>query len=208
MSVKRLAGILIALSLCLSGCLSAGEAPIGTVAPSEATTESTQPPTTLPEVTLPDYVEVFREGEVSKIPVETVRGTVGNYLIAMEPEYFVFTPRETADFFTYENWPGDMAVYFCISGYAETDPQVFLEDMIGLNDQLYQAVNIEETTIGSYPATAIYLRDYQEDPAYQKHIFFIRCDSGNYLLEAQFTSEMYEGLYAIMQALFDTFTVF
>lgn len=200
---------LLSVLLCLSGCLSTfgivSTAPASAL--SSATAELTVPPeTTLPAVTLPDHVEVFREGEVSQIPVETVMGTVGDYLIANDPEYFVFTAHETVDMFSHENWSGDMAVYFCISDYAKNDTDEFISDIIRQYGSLYRAIDLEDTTIGGYPATAVYLRDYRENPAYQNHVFLIQCGDENYVLEAQFTAEMYEGLYAIMWALFDTFT--
>lgn len=200
---------LLSVPLCLSGCLSTfgivSTAPAS--APSSAAAELTVPPeTTLPAVTLPDHVDVSREGEVSQIPVETVRGSVGDYLIAIDPEYFVFVAQETVDTFSYENWTGDMAVYFCISRYTKNDPDEFISDTIRQYGSQYRAIDLEDTTIGGYPATAVYLRDYRENPAYQNHVFLIRCGDENYVLETQFTAEMYEGLYAIMWALFDTFT--
>lgn len=206
MKRKIFAGILsiLTISSCLSGCLSSTERM--PFLPT-ATTESTQPPvTTVPPVTLPDYVEVFREGEASNIPVETVRGTVGDYLIAIDPEYFVFTPHETVDMFSYEDWGGDMAVFFCISDYTGNDPDGFTSDVIQQYGSSYQGIDLADTTIAGYPATAVYLRDHRENPAYQNHIFLIQCGSKNYILQAQFVAEMYEGLYAIMRALFDTFT--
>lgn len=209
MRTKTIATVFALLMLCLSGCLpTTGSQHSETVPVQEnPTMESTIPPeTTEPPVTLPDYVTVFREGEASEIPVETVRGTVGDYLIAIDPEYFVFTSHETVDMFSYENWDDDMAVFFCISNYAKEDPEEFISDVIQQHDQMYQGIDLGDTTIGGYPATAVYLRDYRENPAYQKHVFLIQCGSENYVLEAQFTHEMYEGLYAIMQALFDTFT--
>jgi len=208
MRFQRIVTCLVALTLCLGlfGCMASQE--VHSPASTTATTvpETTAPPTTLPAVTLPDHVEVFREGESSQIPVETVQGTVGDYLIAIDPEYFTFSSHETVDMFSYDGWDYDMPVYFCVSAYEKEDPQEFIDDVIGQFGSQYQAIDLEDTTIGSYRATAVYLRRCTENTDYHKHVFLIDCGAQKYILEAQFVTEMYEGLYAIMRALFDTFT--
>lgn len=196
----------MALLFCLAGCTSTAGTPAGTVPSTTAVPETTLPPTTAAPPEMPEYVEVFREGEVSRIPVVTVDGTVGNYRIAMDPEYFTFLPGETADLFSCEVWDGE--VFFAISAYNSADAQKFVTDTVTHLGHMYQAVNIGDTTIGTYPATGVYLERSRENPEFNRHVFLIDCGDARYILEAQFTTEMYEGLYAIMRALFDTFRAY
>lgn len=196
----------MALLFCLAGCPSTAGTPAGTAPSTTATPETTLPPVTAALPAMPEYVEVSREGEVSRIPVVTVDGTVGNYRIAMDPEYFTFLPGETADLFSCEIWDGE--VYFAISAYHGGDTQQFLNDIIDQFGRMYKAVDVEDVTIGGYPSTGVYLRQNKNEPDFNKHIFLIDCGDAQYILEAQFTTEMYEGLYAIMRALFDTFRAY
>ena len=105
--MKRFCSLMLA-ALLLAGC--APMHPIADTAPPQTTVPTTQAVETTAATTLPPetiqatepqqyYVEVFREGEADQIPVEMVRGTVGNYTIAMDPEYFVFHPQQTLDLF-------------------------------------------------------------------------------------------------------------
>ena len=208
---------LILVALCLAGC--APMHPIADTAPplppENPTTEATTQPATQPAVqpaeiiptTEPQqfFVEVFREGESSQIPVEIVQGTVGSYTIAMDPEYFTFHPQEAVDLFSYDAWEEGPGVFYAISDYRDdADPQQFAADTTEQYAPLFASCSTEETTLGGYPATAVYLSNFALDSAYQYHIFLINCDGNYYLLEASFTFEMYEGLYAIMRACFDT----
>lgn len=194
------------LLLCLTGCPSTVHTPGDTTPPSTAALETTLAPTTVAVPTMPDYVEVFREGEVSRIPVVSVDGTVGNYRIAIDPEYFTFLPQETVDLYACEIW--DAEVYFAISAYDTADTQQFITRIVDQFGHLYQAVDIADTTIGGYTATGVYLQRSRENPDFNKHVFLIDCGEVQYILETQFTTEMYEGLYAIMRALFDTFRAY
>lgn len=200
---------IFALLVCLSSCQStSNNLGSNTTMPVTVTPTVTVPPTTVPQVTLPEFVEVSREGEVSQIPVVTVFGTVGDYCITMDPEYFTFSAHETVDMFAYDTWPGESPVFFCISAYEKGDAQQFVADMESQFRHQYQSFDVEDTTIGAYDATAVYLQSFKDDPAYNKHIFLIHCGEDMYILETQFVTEMYEGLYAIMRALFDTFTAY
>ena len=58
-----------------------------------------------------------------------------------------------------------------------------------------------------HDALAVYLQNENSDPSYQMHFFVIECDGGSVIIETQFISEMYEGLYAIMRECFNTFTM-
>jgi len=46
-----------------------------------------------------------------------------------------------------------------------------------------------------------------DSPSNQLHFFIIPTDGGCIVIEAQFDFEMYEGLYRIMLALFDTLKI-
>ena len=168
---------------------------------------------TTPEETIPAtepveaYVEVWREGEISRIPVEIIHGTVGDYTIAMDPEYFTFTAHETVDMFGYDSWPGEQPVYFAISRYESAyDPAQFAADMLDQFEADYASWDPDALTVGQYSATALYLNSSLDAPDYNRHIFLIDCGGERYLIETEFCLEMYEGLYPIMRALFDTFT--
>ena len=164
-----------------------------------------EPPTTAPTEPSQAYVEVFREGEASQIPVEIVEGSVGPYTIAMDPEYFTFQPQETAELFSYDAWDDGPGVFYAISDYRDdADPAAFLQDALKQFAPLFASSSSEETSIGGYPATAIYLNDFELDPEYQYHLFLVNCQGNYYTIECSFTFEMYEGLYAIMRACFDT----
>ena len=208
---------LILTVLFLAGC--APMHPIADTAPplvTEApTTEAAAQPATQPAVQpaaiIPDteprqfFVEVFREGERSQIPVEIVQGTVGSYTIAMDPEYFTFHPQETVDLFSYDAWTEGPGVFYAVSDYRDdVDLLQFVADTTNQYAPLFTSCSTQEITLAGFPATAIYLESFLLDADYQYHIFLVNCQGNYYLIEASFTMEMYEGLYAIMQACFET----
>ncbi len=145
------------------------------------------------------YIEVMREGEANIIPVEIAKGTVGKYTIAYDPEYFVFSSEESVDRFIYESWGDNPSVYYNVT-ICNTDAEAFISDKKASNGEPYYEF---ETLIGNYKAKAIYF----ESDNICLHYYVIDCENAAYVIEAQFVTEMYEGLYAIMQALFDTFTI-
>ena len=105
---------------------------------------TTQSPT---EESKADFVEVMREGETQQIPVVFVDGKVGSYTIAMDPEYFTFLPRETVDLFSYEEWPGDGAIYYAISAYqGEYDADAFIAECRAQFESQYESCTTESTT--------------------------------------------------------------
>ena len=61
--------------------------------------------------------------------------------------------------------------------------------------------------MGGYDAFAVYLDGNNNIPDYNMHYFIIPTDSGCIVIESQFSIEMYEGLYQIMRALFDTIKI-
>ena len=209
--------VLLAAMLLLAGCAQDVQPPATTAAPTaEPTTAPTAAPTTVPPETTADthttepvqeYLEVFREGESSLIPVEIVRGSVGNYTMAMDPEYFTYYPQETADLFSYDTWGGPPAVFYSVSDYRDdATVQEFIDSATEQFAHDYEGCTVEEIMIGNYPATAIWFSGRKDAPDYQMHLYLVDCDGSLYLIEAGFVMEMYEGLYAIMRACFDTFT--
>lgn len=202
-SLVMIGALLLSLCACQSGSGSSTTVPSESTA-AETTAATTQPPETEPVLS---YVEVFREGESSQIPVQIIHGTVGDYTIAMDPEYFTFHAQETVDLFLYEDWEGTQAVAYSVSDYADNvTAGEFIDSMAAQFGHLYDSYTAEQTTIGAYDATVVCFSDYKEDPAYQMHAYLVNCNGNYYLIEATFVFEMYEGLYAIMRALFDTFT--
>lgn len=209
--MKKLLSLIAVLMIlfALSGCQSSE--PLETVPSTETqtipATEPTVPPTEAETVPAPAFVEVWREGEVSQIPVEMVRGTVGPYTMAMDPAYFTHIPQETVDLFAYEAWPGEQAVYYAVSAYEDGyDPEQFIADIRAQFESSYESWYAEETAIGQYPATLVCLERQLDAPAYYRQIFLVDCGDTRYVIETQFYVEMFEGLCAIMRALFDTFT--
>lgn len=153
------------------------------------------------------YIEVSREGVVEKIPVETVRVVNFDTTIAMDPEYFTHKVYEGVDTFTYDAWEGDASVYYSVyADDAHTPEQLanLLQQTYAAN---YKSVHTENTRVGSYDAVAVYFDGSTVTPDYNLHYFIIPTDSGCMVIEAQFTFEMYEGLYKIMLSLFDTLKI-
>ena len=214
--MRKLCSLLL-IALLLTGCATMEPTPdtVPTLATEAPTVQATAPPTTQPatqpvettQATEPQqfYVEVFREGEADQIPVEIVRGTVGNYTIAMDPEYFTFYSQETVDLFSYDAWTDAPGVFYAVSDYRDdVDPQQYLADAIAQYAPLFNSYSTQEVTLAGFPATAIFLEGFLMDPSYQYHSYLVNCDGNYYLIEASFTMEMYEGLYAIMRACFET----
>lgn len=167
----------------------------------------TAPTTTAPSVTEPvvQYVEVWREGEVSQIPVQVITGQAGSYTIAIDPEYFTFLPQDGSDLFSYEAWGSEQPVYFRIHLYEGAyDPAAFLSQDTPAS---YEQTGSQSLTVAGFPATLVSMAGTGEAAGYCLHRFLLDCGVVRYCIEARFSMEMYEGLYAIMLALFDTFTV-
>lgn len=153
------------------------------------------------------YIEVSREGVVDKIPVEILRVVNFDTTIAMDPEYFTHSVYEGVDTFTYDAWEGKADVYYSLyPDYNHT-----AEEFAGLLQEYYtdsyRSVLTENTRVGSYDAVAVYCDGNNIIPDYNMHYFLIPIDDGCVVIEAQFTIEMYEGLYKVMLALFDTINI-
>lgn len=218
--MKKFCCLIAALALLLAACGSndlptapptAGETveestPAQTV--TQPTEEETVPATeTEPQIVM-SSVEVWREGQASQIPVQIIPGTVGSYSIAMDPEYFTFTPQEAADLFAYEAWDGAQAVYYTVSLYEGSyDPARFEADILAQHERSYENWYSEETTLGQYPATLVCLQNQLDAPGYFRYVYLVDCGGSCYVIETEVYAEMFDGLYPIMRACFDTFTV-
>ena len=154
-----------------------------------------------------NYIEVSREGVVEKIPVETVRVVDFDTTIAMDPEYFTHSVYEGVDTFAYDAWEDGTSVYYYVYPDNAHTPEQLAELLQQYYTDSYRSVLTENTRVGSYDAVAVYCDGSNIAPDYNMHYFIIPTDSGCIVIEAQFTSEMYEGLYKIMRALFDTLKI-
>ena len=200
---KRLFCAVLAAVFLLGGCRAAF--------PNAGLTDTTAPtgiplPATTAAPTQPDpqFVEVWREGEVSQIPVVTVAGQAGNYTIAMDPAYFTFLPQEGSDLYSYEGWDSQQPVYYRIAPYsAPYDPDAFAARCTA---EGYTSAEVRTITLAGRPATAFTMYGTGENTGYCLHYYLIHCGSSCYTIEARFSMEMYEGLFAIMYACFETFS--
>ena len=162
-----------------------------------------------PEVAEPvqQYIEVSREGMVDRIPVEIISGVAADYTIAMDPEYFSFRSDGEYDTFSYDEWEGDVNVYYTIYPYPDTTPQELADGLVHMYGGDYADCMIEQAAVGMYDAKVVYLYDDLRGNGGQMRFYLIGTDYGCLVIEAQFVTEMYEGLYAIMRACFDTLSL-
>ena len=194
----RFLAIIISAACFLSGCLAA-------VNPGTTPTATTAPTVTVPATTEADpaYIEVWREGEASQIPVQWVTGQAGSYRMAMDPSYFTFRPQEGADLFSYDAWEPAQAVYYRIQPWQSAyDVGDFVTGGVPAGYSLSQADSI---TLASFPACEMVLTGTDGHSNYVIHKYLIDCGDTCYTIEARFTFEMYEGLFSIMYACFETF---
>lgn len=68
-------------------------------------------------------------------------------------------------------------------------------------------MQLMEPYIRNYDATAVQFENEAACPSCQRHFFIIPANYGCIVIEAQFDVEMYEGLYQIMLALFNTLEI-
>lgn len=195
--MKRLLALIAAflLTTALCACNSTGN-----------TTDPTPKPTGLSSV--PSQIEVMREGEVSNIDVETVNGVIGNYAIAMDPTYFVFQVLDDMDYFWYEAWGEDTPVYYSVRPYEGTyDPARFISEVKTNHADRYASCTSEETVIAALNATVVRLSGCTAAPDFNRVVILLNSGEQLYVLETEFTTEMAEGLYPIIMASLNTFTV-
>ena len=153
------------------------------------------------------YIEFSREGVVDKIPVETVSLVNSCATIAMAPEYFSHNIYEGIDTFTYDAWAGERKVYYSVYPIAQSSPNQICEELMKSHADNYASSNVFAVKVGSYDATTVQFDSETDSPSNQLHFFIIPTDGGCIVIEAQFDFEMYEGLYRIMLALFDTLKI-
>ena len=153
------------------------------------------------------FIEVSREGVVDKIPVETVRVVNFDTTIATAPEYFTHSVCENVETFSCDAWEDGTSVYYSIYADNAHTPEEFAGLLQQYNVDSYRSVMTENTRVGSYDAVAVYCDGNNIVPDYNMHYFMIPTDDGCIVIEAQFNNEMYEGLYKIMLALFDTIKI-
>lgn len=153
------------------------------------------------------YIEVSREGIVERIPVETVRVVNFDTTIAMDPEYFTYNVCDGVDTFTYDAWQGEREVYYSVYHIADSSPNQICEELYDTYSEKYGFRNVAAVKVGGYDATTVQFDSENASPTYQRHFFIIPNTDGCIVIEAQFDFEMYEGLYRIMLALFDTLKI-
>ncbi|MBR4067984.1 MAG: hypothetical protein IKK08_05070 [Clostridia bacterium] len=153
------------------------------------------------------YIDVSREGVVDRIPVETVRVINFDTTIAMDPEYFTHSVRDGIDTFTYDAWQDEREVYYSVYLVEGSCPSDLCDELYNCYADSYACRNVTAVKVGSYDATAVLFDGENASPTYQRHFFLIPVDDGCIVIEAQFNFEMYEGLYRIMCALFDTLQI-
>lgn len=153
------------------------------------------------------YIEVSREGVVDKIPVETVRILASSSTIATAPEYFTYSVCDGVDTFSCDAWEGGTSVYYSVYINNAFTPEKLADILQQHYTDSYRTVMTENTRVGSYDAVAVYCDGNNLIPDYNMHYFIIPTDDGCVVIEAQFTIEMYEGLYKVMLALFDTINI-
>lgn len=153
------------------------------------------------------YIDVSREGVVDRIPVETVRVINFDTTIAMDPEYFTYCVRDGIDTFVYDTWQGEREVYYSVYLAEGSCPSDLCDALYRQYGDSYAARNVFAVKVGNYDATAVHFDGENACLTYQRHFFLIPVDDGCIVIEAQFNFEMYEGLYRIMCALFDTLKI-
>ena len=187
----------------LGGCRAAfpNATPAGSTAPTGIPLPAT---TAAPTQPAPQFVEVRCEGEVSQIPVVTVTGQAGNYTIAMDPAYFTFLPQEGSDLYSYEGWGSQQPVYYRLTPWdSPYDPHAFAARCI---PEGYTSPEVSTLTLAGRRATAFTMYGTGENTGYCLHFYMVECGDCCYCIEARFSMEMYEGLFAIMYACFETFS--
>lgn len=153
------------------------------------------------------YIEVSREGVVDKIPVETVRVVNFDTTIATAPEYFTYSVCDGVDTFSCDAWENGTSVYYSVYINNAFTPEKLADILQQHYTDSYRTVMTENTRVGSYDAIAVYCDGNNLIPDYNMHYFIIPTDDYCVVIEAQFTIEMYEGLYKVMLALFDTINI-
>ncbi len=150
------------------------------------------------------FIEVSREGNVEKIPVEIICLIDSGSVIATAPEYFTHSVQNGADIFSNDVWQGEHEVYYSVRTILGSNPNQICEELMEKHGKSYTSSNVFAVKVGRYDGTAVL---FENEAACQRHFFIIPAHNSCTLIEAQFDVEMYEGLYQIMLALFDTLEI-
>ncbi len=171
--------------------------------------DNSEPETEQTETVQPvqQYVEVSREGSVEKIPVRTVEGVAAEYKMAMATEYFTFSSDGEYDTYSYDAWEGSTRVYYCVYPYQGTTAQELAEGLERMYGGRYENTVTEKTVLGKNEAIEVCLFDEIRNKEAQMRFFLVDTDYGCLVIEMQFVSEMYEGLFDIMLACFETLEI-
>lgn len=153
------------------------------------------------------FIEVSREGVVNQIPVEIICLIDSGSVIATAPEYFTHSVREDTDTFTYKAWQGEREVYYAVRTILGSNPNQICEELMEKHGNNYTSSQVFAVKVGDYDGTAVQFESETACPSYQRHFFILPAHNGCTLIEAQFDVEMYEGLYQIMLALFNTLEI-
>ena len=153
------------------------------------------------------YIEISREGIVEQLPVETVHICSFDATMAMAPAFFTHTVREGIDTFTYTGWTGEREVYYSVYHVSDSSPNQICEKLFTAYGEKYAGKNVFAVKVGDHDATTVQFESESASPSYQRHFFIIPTDGGSLVIEAQFDFEMYEGLFRIMLALFETLKI-
>ena len=97
----------------------------------------------------------------------------------------------------------DYSVRFLLGG----NPNQICEELMEQYGENYAGSHVFAVKVSDYDGTSVQFESEAACPSYQRHFFIIPAAYGCILIEAQFDFEMYEGLYPIMQALFDTLKI-
>lgn len=153
------------------------------------------------------YIEISREGIVEQLPVETVHISSFDATMAMAPAFFTHTVREGVDTFTYTGWTGEREVYYSVYHVSDSSPNQICEKLFTAYGEKYAGKSVYAVKVGDHDATTVQFESESASPSYQRHFFIIPTDDGSLVIEAQFDFEMYEGLFRIMLALFETLKI-
>lgn len=200
--MKKLLVLAMILALGMTACgRQNGVAP---TTAAEAMATAPQATTTPAATDDPDrvYISLCREGVASTIPVTMVNGTVGSYRIATNPEIFRMESGGGTDTFWYTRWEGQPNIYYSVSFNRDMTAEEMEAGLLHQNE----GATSQRVKVGQYDAIAVYASE-NDSFLTQRHFYLIPQGSGCYMIETQFTMEMYEGLFPQMRALFDTFHI-
>jgi len=142
----------------------------------------------------------------SKIRVETVRGSVGDYTIGYNPENFSCSAVMDTDTFTYTKWSGERNVYYSIF-VSDMEKDYLADGLVYQNSDRYEECYSSSTYVGEYEAIEVWCVREIGAPDYDMHFFIIESSDGCYVIETQIHSDMYGEFYIEIKSLIDTVSI-